>query len=248
MNNQSMTRDDIYSLPLNQVGSFEFDEQVVRVFPDMIARSVPGYASILSMIEQLSSRFVRPGTSVWDLGCSLGAATRLIRRQAPHDCKIHAVDNSPAMIQRLRSMLAESPEDGCRVELYEADLREIEVSNATFVVLNLTLQFLPPAERTQVIDNIFRGLLPGGALLLSEKICFDEPTQQQLMTDLHHDFKRAHGYSDLEVAQKRTAIENRLIPETLDTHIDRLQQAGFATVAPWFQCFNFVSILALRSS
>ncbi len=85
-------------------------------------------------------------------------------------------------------------------------------------------------------------------MLLSEKICFDEPTQQQLMTELHHDFKRAHGYSDLEVAQKRTAIENRLIPETLDTHIDRLKSAGFTTVAPWFQCFNFVSILAVRNS
>ncbi len=248
MNDQSMARDDIYSLPLNQVGSFEFDDQVVRVFPDMIARSVPGYASILSMIEQLSSRFVRPGTTVWDLGCSLGAATRLIRRQAPLDCTIHAVDNSPAMIERLQSILAESPDDGCRVELHEADLRDVEVRDATFVVLNLTLQFLPPAERTQVIDKIFRGLLPGGALLLSEKICFNEPTQQHLMTELHHDFKRAHGYSDLEVAQKRTAIEDRLIPETLDTHINRLKNARFMPVAPWFQCFNFVSILAVRSS
>ncbi len=246
MNDQSMARDDIYSLPLNQVGSFEFDEQIVRVFPDMIARSVPGYASILSMIEQLSSRFIRPGTTVWDLGCSLGAATRLIRRQALQDCTIHAVDNSSVMIQRLQSILAESPDDGCRVELHEADLRDVKVSDASFVVLNLTLQFLPPAERTNVIENIFRGLLPGGALLLSEKICFNEPTQQHLMTELHHDFKRANGYSDLEVAQKRTAIENRLIPETLDTHIDRLKNAGFTTVAPWFQCFNFVSILAVR--
>jgi tRNA (cmo5U34)-methyltransferase len=241
-----MARDDIYSLPLNQVGSFEFDEQVVRVFPDMIARSVPGYASILSMIEQLSSRFVKPGTTVWDLGCSLGAATRLIRRTAPRDCTIHAVDNSPAMIQRLQTILAELPDSGCHVELHEADLREVNIVNASFVVLNLTLQFLPPSERTSVIENVYRGLLPGGALLLSEKICFDEATQQQLMTDLHHDFKRANGYSDLEVAQKRTAIENRLIPETLDTHIERLKIAGFITVAPWFQCFNFVSILAVR--
>ena len=120
-----MTRDDIYSLPLNQVGSFEFDEQVVRVFPDMIARSVPGYASILSMIEQLSSRFVRPGTSVWDLGCSLGAATRLIRRQAPQDCTIHAVDNSNAMIQRLQTILADAADHGCHVELHEAVARRI---------------------------------------------------------------------------------------------------------------------------
>jgi tRNA (cmo5U34)-methyltransferase len=243
---QTTMRDDIYALPRNQVGSFEFDEQVVKVFPDMIARSVPGYASILSMIEQLAARFVRPCTTVWDLGCSLGAATRLIRRQAPPDCTLHAVDNSAAMIQRLRAILEESTEPGCLVELHEADLRDVEISNATFVVLNLTLQFLPPAERTSVIEKVWRGLLPGGALLLSEKICFNAPNQQQLMTDLHHDFKRAHGYSDLEVAQKRTAIENRLIPETLDTHVARLGHAGFTTIAPWFQCFSFVSILAVR--
>ena len=243
---QIMKRDDIYSLPLNQVGSFEFDEQVVRVFPDMIARSVPGYASILSMIEQLAARFVCPGTTVWDLGCSLGAATRLIRRQAPSDCTIHAVDNSSAMIERLRTILAESSDKGCRVELHEEDVRDVEIRNATFVVLNLTLQFLAPEERSSVIQRVYDGLRPCGALLLSEKLCFDDSNQQALLTDLHHDFKRAHGYSDLEIAQKRTAIENRLIPETLNTHVERLRMCGFSTVAPWFQCFNFASILAVK--
>ena len=241
-----MTTDDIYSLPMNRVGDFEFDDQVARVFPDMIARSVPGYASILSMIEQMASRFVRPGTTVWDLGCSLGAATRLIRRRAPLDCVIHAVDNSGAMIARLRTLLAESSETGCQVELHEADVRSVQISDASFVVLNLTLQFLPPADRTAVIQRVHDGLLPGGALLLSEKIRFNDPNQQVLLTELHHDFKRAHGYSDLEVAQKRTAIENRLIPETMEIHIQRLSEAGFTTVAPWFQCFNFASVLAVR--
>ncbi len=89
-------------------------------------------------------------------------------------------------------------------------------------------------------------MLPGGALLLSEKICFEDAAQQELMTNLHHDFKRAHGYSDLEIAQKRTAIENRLVPETLATHVARLRDAGFGSVAPWFQCFNFASILAVK--
>jgi tRNA (cmo5U34)-methyltransferase len=241
-----VARDDIYSLPMNRVGDFQFDEQVVNVFPDMIARSVPGYASILSMIEQLAGRFTRPGTTIWDLGCSLGAATRLIRRMAPADCVIHAVDNSSAMIERLRMTLQQSPEQGCVVELHEADLRSIEIQNASFVVLNLTLQFLPPEERSAVIRKICDGLLPGGALLLSEKLAFEDPQQQQLLSDLHHDFKRAHGYSDLEIAQKRTAIENRLVPETMETHIQRLREAGFRIVAPWFQCFNFASILAVR--
>ena len=241
-----MTRDDIYSLPMNRVGEFQFDDQVVQVFPDMIARSVPGYASILSMIEQLAGRFVRPGTTVWDLGCSLGAATRLIRRQAPADCVIHAVDNSSAMIERLRTLLQESSEVGCPVELHEADLRSVEIRNASFVVLNLTLQFLHPDQRSQVIQKIADGMEPGGALLLSEKICFADPQQQDLLTNLHHDFKRAHGYSDLEISQKRSAIENLLIPETLETHVQRIRDAGFRTVAPWFQCFNFASILAVK--
>jgi tRNA (cmo5U34)-methyltransferase len=231
---------------MNRVGDFQFDEQVVQVFPDMIARSVPGYASILSMIEQLATRFVVPGTEVWDLGCSLGAATRLIRRRAPQDCVIHAVDNSSAMIQRLQSIISESGDVGCAVEVHESDLRSVQMNNASFVVLNLTLQFLPPEERTDVIQNIFHGLRPGGALLLSEKLCFDDPNQQRLLTELHHDFKRAHGYSELEIAQKRSAIENRLVPETLETHVDRLKTAGFTSVVPWFQCFNFVSILAVR--
>ena len=242
-----MRHDDIYSLPMSRVGDFAFDEQVVQVFPDMIARSVPGYASILSMIEQMASRFVQPGTTVWDLGCSLGAATRLIRRRAPADCVIHAVDNSSAMISRLKTLLAEDSEPGCPVELHEADLRNVEIANGSFVVLNLTLQFIPPDEREDVIRRVFHGLRPGGSLLLSEKICFDEPSQQGLLTELHHDFKRAHGYSDLEIAQKRTAIENRMIPESLSVHAARLRTAGFTTVAPWFQCFNFVSILAVRS-
>ncbi len=241
-----MTRDDIYSLPMNRVGEFQFDDQVVQVFPDMIARSVPGYASILSMIEQLAGRFVRPGTTVWDLGCSLGAATRLIRRQAPADCVIHAVDNSSAMIERLRTLLQESSEVGCPVELHEADLRSVEIRNASFVVLNLTLQFLHPDQRSQLIQTIADGMEPGGALLLSEKICFADPQQQDLLTNLHHDFKRAHGYSDLEISQKRSAIENLLIPETLETHVQRIRDAGFRTVAPWFQCFNFASILAVK--
>ena len=241
-----MTRDDIYSLPMNRVGEFQFDDQVVQVFPDMIARSVPGYASILSMIEQLAGRFVRPGTTVWDLGCSLGAATRLIRRQAPADCVIHAVDNSSAMIERLRTLLQESSEIGCPVELHEADLRSVEIRNASFVVLNLTLQFLHPDQRSQVIQKIADGMEPGGALLLSEKICFADPQQQDLLTNLHHDFKRAHGYSDLEISQKRSAIENLLIPETLETHVQRIRDAGFRIVAPWFQCFNFASILAVK--
>lgn len=242
-----MTKDTIYSLARERVGQFTFDQSVVDVFPDMIARSVPGYASILSMIEQLTARFATPGSQLYDLGCSLGAATRLMRAQAPTDCLLHAVDNAPAMIQRLKELLDADPnENCCHVRLVESDVCDVEFSEASFVVLNLTLQFVPLSDRPALLRKIYDGLLPGGALLLSEKICFDDPLQQSLLTELHHDFKRAHGYSDLEIAQKRSAIENYLIPETMQTHFDRLHEVGFKQVVPWFQCFNFASILAVK--
>ena len=246
-----MNRDRIYSLPRQRVGEFTFDDSVADVFPDMIARSVPGYASILSMIEQLAGRFIRPGTNIYDLGCSLGAATWLIRPQASMDCTLHAVDNSPAMIARLQQRLAElSPQEiasGCAVETHQADICQVSLDRASFVVLNFTLQFIPSVDREPLLQKICESLIPGGALLLSEKISFEDDSQQALLSELHHDFKRAHGYSDLEIAQKRTSIENMLIPEPLDAHLSRLQRVGFEVVAPWFQCFNFASILAIKN-
>ncbi|MEZ6136142.1 MAG: carboxy-S-adenosyl-L-methionine synthase CmoA [Pirellulaceae bacterium] len=244
-----MAKDNIYALPHARVGDFAFDEAVADVFPDMIARSVPGYASILAMIEQLSERFALPGTNVYDLGCSLGAATWLMAKRIPASCTLHAVDNSPAMVSRLRARSEQEQaalEGACAIDVHQADVREFPLSNASFVVLNLTLQFILPAERRDVLAAVYDALLPGGALLLSEKVWFELPTVDKLLTELHHDFKRAHGYSDLEIAQKRTAIENRLIPDTLPQHEQRLGEIGFRVVAPWFQCFNFVSMLAIK--
>lgn len=241
-----MNQDQIYSKPLSQVGQFEFDDAVADVFPDMIARSVPGYASMLAMVEQITQTHAVPGSQLYDLGCSLGAATQRMRRHAPPSCQLHAVDSSPAMISRLREQLAEVESGSCGVTLHEADIRDVTLSDASVVVLNLTLQFLPPEERAPLLGSVADGLVPGGALLLSEKVCFSDPQEQQLMTDLHLDFKRAHGYSELEIAQKRTALEDRLIPETLDIHLDRLRSCGFRQASVWFQCFNFASMIAVK--
>jgi tRNA (cmo5U34)-methyltransferase len=238
--------DRLYSVPLNRVGDFEFDDDVADVFPDMIRRSVPGYASMLSLIGQCAATYVLPDTNVYDLGCSLGASTFVVQRNAPPTCQIHAVDSSAAMVARLRQSVGRQRGTLAKINVHEDDIRQTNVRNASLVILNLTLQFIAPDERDSFIAAVSRGVLPGGALLLSEKIDFADPAQQELMTALHHDFKRAHGYSDLEIAQKRTAIERRLIPETLETHVERLQIAGFRSVCPWFQCFNFASVLAIK--
>lgn len=238
--------DTIYANPLAAVSRFAFDQRVVDVFPDMIKRSVPGYATIINMIGNLAERYVQANSVCYDLGCSLGAATLAMRhRIQAADCKIIGVDNSAAMINRCQQVIAADSGE-IPVELVEAQIQNVSVRNASMAVLNFTLQFISVDERLEVLRNIYAGLNPGGVLIISEKVAFDDEPHQQLMTELHHNFKRANGYSELEIAQKRSAIENYLIPETLDAHRQRLRQAGFSSVDVWFQCFNFASLIAIK--
>jgi tRNA (cmo5U34)-methyltransferase len=238
--------DNLFANPLEQVQGFRFDQSVVQVFPDMIKRSVPGYATIISMIGNLAERYARSDSRCFDLGCSLGAATLAMRhRIQAANCDIVAVDNSKAMIERCHEVM-EADSGEIPVELICADLEDVKVSNASIVVLNFTLQFIAPEKRDAIIRKIYEGLNPGGILILSEKIVFGDTPHDDLMIELHHNFKRANGYSELEVAQKRSAIENVLIPESLDTHLKRMQQAGFQSSDVWFQCFNFASMIAIK--
>lgn len=242
------TIDDLYANPLAQIDAFTFDESVVNVFPDMIKRSVPGYATIINMIGNLAERYAQPDSYCYDLGCSLGAATLAMRhRIQAANCTIIGVDNSQAMLTRCQQVIAADSAE-VDVELHCADLCTFPLQNASVVVLNFTLQFIPVETRSAILRNIYSGLKPNGVLILSEKLAFEDEQHQTLMIDLHHNFKRANGYSDLEIAQKRSAIENVLIPETLSTHRLRLKDAGFTSVDVWFQCFNFASLIAIKDS
>ncbi|WP_288655269.1 MULTISPECIES: carboxy-S-adenosyl-L-methionine synthase CmoA [Pantoea] len=239
-------RDTLFSAPIDKLGDWTFDERVAEVFPDMIQRSVPGYSNIISMIGMLAERFVQPDSQVYDLGCSLGAATLSVRRniRVP-GCQIIAVDNSPAMVERCRRHIdafrADTP-----VQVLEADIRDIEIENASLVVLNFTLQFLAPDARITLLKKIARGLNPGGALVLSEKFSFEDAEVGELLFNMHHDFKRANGYSELEISQKRSMLENVMLTDSVETHKARLKAAGFAHAELWFQCFNFGSLVALK--
>ncbi len=242
----SEERDTLYADPVLATGLFAFDDSVARVFPDMIKRSVPGYPTIVAMTGLLAGRYASAGSNLYDLGCSLGASTLAMRQNIrTPDCHILAVDNSRAMLDRCRSIVETDTHD-TPVSLVCADLQDIEIDNASVVVLNFTLQFIPRELRDAVIQGIYRGLRPGGIMVLSEKVTFADPHLDELNIDLHHQFKRANGYSELEVAQKRTALENVLIPETLEQHRGRIATAGFASCDVWFQCFNFASLIALK--
>jgi len=236
------SRDRLFERP-GSVGDFVFDAAVASVFPDMISRSVPGYAAILNMIELLTGLHAQADTCLYDLGCSLGAASIAMARGLHQEgCRIIAVDNAPAMLAKAREHSAQLS-DGA-IEFQLADLREIDIANASMVVLNFTLQFLPLTERADLLERIRAGLRPGGVLILSEKIAGSSPDEDAALVGMHHAFKRQQGYSGLEISQKRAALEKVLLPETLETHLRRLATTGFEQAYPWFQCFNFVSIVA----
>ena len=239
-------RDTLYGDPMSDTGLFTFDDSVARVFPDMIRRSVPGYPTIVAMTGLLAGKYAAAGSTLYDLGCSLGASTLAMRQNIrPADCRIIAVDNSASMLARCQNIIDTDTHD-TPVTLVCADLQGVAIENAAVVVLNFTLQFIPRELRNDVIRRIYRGLRPGGIMVLSEKVTFEDPHLDELNIELHHQFKRANGYSDLEVARKRSALENVLLPETLGQHKQRIADAGFNSCDVWFQCFNFASLIALK--
>jgi tRNA (cmo5U34)-methyltransferase len=241
-----MSEDRIFASPTAGDGPFEFDEAVAAVFPDMLKRSIPGYAETILAIGSLARRFVTENTICYDLGCSLGAATLAMRHNiACEGCHIVAIDNSEAMISRCREIVADD-DATVPVEVNAGDIRHAEIRDASMVVMNYTLQFLPVADRDAMIGRIFAGMNDRGILVLSEKVVDDDAEIEQLLVELHHEEKRRNAYSDCEIARKRAAIENVLIPERLDAHQARLKNAGFCHVGTWSRYFNFVSLVAIK--
>ena len=240
-------RDRLFAASDEPAAPFKFSKEVVRVFPDMIERSVPGYRLLLELTPLMCRRAAQPHSRIYDLGCSLGAATLAARRAVQVDgVEIIAIDSAPEMVARCRQIMAE---DNSRipVDVIEGDACQIPIANASVVLMYFTLQFIARDQRDQLMARIAAGLRPGGVLLLAEKLAF-EPAEQQLWLDTHHhDFKRAQGYTDLEIARKRQALENVLIPETRATHHQRLKAAGFDQVIDWHQSLNFAAMAAIKN-
>jgi tRNA (cmo5U34)-methyltransferase len=210
----------------------------------MIRRSVPGYETVVPITGLLAARALQaPGDDAprgYDLGCSLGATTAATLHCAgPLPCEIVAVDNAPAMIERARRLIGDS-----RVKFLCEDVRELSLAPARAVTANWLLQFLPPDDRFTLLSRLRESLAPDGVLLLSEKIRFEDPATQRDVDATHLAFKRANGYSELEVSQKRTALENVMIIDTEEIHRERLRQAGFTRVRKWYQCLNWASFEA----
>jgi tRNA (cmo5U34)-methyltransferase len=236
-------RDGVFRHPREQIVDFVFDDHVADVFGDMIRRSVPGYETIIPMTGLMAARHLAEMRLdcpvVYDLGCSLGATSlALLRQLGDAPARLIGVDRSSAMIERAKELANDQ-----RLTFVCADIRELELAPAGAVLLNFVLQFIAPIERAALLKRIHESLAPDGLLVVSEKLRFETKDEQAFFEAAHLDFKRANGYSELEISQKRTALENVMIIDSEEAHRARFEQAGFRLTRKWFQCLNWVSYL-----
>jgi tRNA (cmo5U34)-methyltransferase len=236
-------RDNLFNKQID-IADFRFDQEVVKVFDDMVRRSVPGYDSMIQMIGLIARIYGQDNTNYYDLGSSTGAITLSIAlNNKSKNNQFFAIDNSKEMVEQCEKNLHNKVDN---LQAICDDINQVKINSASIVVLNLTLQFIDVNLRSNLIKKIYDGLEPGGILIISEKIHFDDAVTQNQITKLHMDFKKENGYSELEIANKRQAIENVLITETKEQHLNRLRDCGFVETSCFFQCLNFVSFLSVK--
>ena len=234
--------DQLFQQKRPQIVDFAFDEAVAQVFPDMIRRSVPGFETVIPITGLIAAESLPEGGLACDLGCSQGATTlALLRALGERPCRIVAVDSSAPMLERAAANIEDS-----RVTFREQDIRQTDVAGASVLLLNYVLQFITPADRQAMLNRYCDAMAPGGLIILSEKIRFSDDGDQTWSESLHIAYKKANGYSDLEVSQKREALEKVMIVDTEAEHCQRLEAAGFKTVRTWFRCLNWCSIVAIK--
>ncbi|MCX8019804.1 MAG: carboxy-S-adenosyl-L-methionine synthase CmoA [Chitinophagaceae bacterium] len=241
-----MKKDDVYNKEMPKVSDFVFNQIVAEVFDDMVIRSVPFYQEIQRMVGELAARYAKDGTNIYDLGCSTGNTIISMALHVNKNVTIVGIDDSADMLkkcdEKLKTLNIPFP-----YHLIQANLKdEPEIENASVAVLCLTLQFVRPLYRHQLLEKIYRGLNPGGVLILVEKILTEHQIFNRDFIDFYYDFKRRNHYSELEISQKREALENVLIPYKLSENLTLLSQSGFASAEVFFKWYNFAGIIAIK--
>lgn len=228
------------------VADFAFGRKVAAVFDDMVDRSVPFYGEMQRMIAEMSTDFAVDGTNIYDLGCSTGTTLLNLDAAVDKEVRLVGVDNSEEMLNKCREKLTAR---GLRHkhELVCADLnQDVHIENASMVLLVLTLQFVRPLYRDTLIKSIHQGLNENGCVILVEKVLGEDSVFNRLFIDYYYDLKKRHGYSELEISQKREALENVLVPYKLMENREMLLRAGFRYVDVFFKWYNFCGIIAVK--
>ncbi|MCP3944597.1 MAG: carboxy-S-adenosyl-L-methionine synthase CmoA [Desulfobacteraceae bacterium] len=241
-----MKKDRVFAEKKNRIEPFAFNREVTAVFDDMLTRSVPLYKESIQRQAQMALEFFQVGTRIYDLGCSHGNLGILILDQFKKSpFAMVGVDSSRPMIDKYHTRLPRV-ENFQKIDLVCGQLEDIPIENASVVLINLTLQFLDVKKRSRLIKKIYQGLLPGGVLLVTEKTVHRALPVNDLEQDFYRRFKRENGYSELEISQKRDALEKVLIPESMEVHKQRFIDAGFSSIEIWLKWFNFASMIAIK--
>jgi tRNA (cmo5U34)-methyltransferase len=240
-----MTNDRLYSNG-RVTEDFSFNEGVADVFDDMLDRSVPCYQTVVELSASIIRGLAESGSTILDLGCSTGSTLlTLSRLLADMDLNFIGIDNAPAMIDKARRK-AEMYSKSSLLEFRTEDITRADLSGADIILCNYTLQFIRPMLRAEFVQTVHDSLPDNGTLLVSEKIISPCSRLNRKFISLYHDFKRSRGYSELEIAAKREALENILIPFTSSENLDILKKSGFNEVETFFQWINFASFVALK--
>jgi tRNA (cmo5U34)-methyltransferase len=245
----SQTKDNLFKKKREIIHNFKFDENVAKIFDDMISRSVPIYNEIHKIIIDLSSKInFKPQDIIYDLGCSTGSTLSLLsshlKNKAPSlKLRYIGIDSSQDMIKE--ALVKKHLYKTC-TELIQEDLNLVNLLPSKLIIMNYTLQFIKPHLRQEVLKNIYNSLKTGGCFILTEKTISDQTQINNLMTELYYDFKKRNGYSEIEISQKREALEKVLIPRTTNEQINLLKSSGFQTVDTVFKWYNFTCFLGIK--
>ncbi len=241
-------KDQLFKKPKPSSYKFTFDESVAEVFDDMLLRSIPFYEEIVRMTGEIASTYYQSNSKVYDLGCSTGIILcHLAQLLSPNPPQLIGVDSSKAMIRKAKSRISRLPMPvSTNIKLQCEDILHTSITNASIIIMNFTLQFIPPKQRQFFLDRIYQQLQPQGVLLISEKVKHPHQEIEKQELVYYEGFKKRNGYSETEISQKRKALEDVLIAHTLQENLNSLQQAGFERTDVIFKWYNFASFLAIK--
>jgi tRNA (cmo5U34)-methyltransferase len=227
---------------------FKFGANVVSVFDDMVTRSVPFYLEIQRMMTEIAIDFAVPGSNVYDLGCSTGTTLINLDRVLSTDINFIGIDDSKEMLEKCKSNFDNA---GLKrtYNLQYADLNKgVKLENPSVVIMCLTLQFIRPLYREKLIEDIYSQMNENGCLILIEKVLGEDSLFNRQFIKYYYDYKRRNQYNEMEISQKREALENVLIPYKLMENRELLLNKGFRYVETFFKWYNFCGMVAVKNT
>jgi len=236
-----MKKDEVFNKPIAK--QFEFDAEIAAVFDDMLQRSVPFYAEAMKLTQRFAKHYIREGAYVYDLGCSTASTLLDIERNLEVEAKLIGLDNAPSMLEQAQKKLTAF---NSNIVVEEADILTYDYKSCDVMISNYTLQFIRPLVREELIQKIANAMNDGGAFIFSEKVVSSNTKLNKELIDCYYEYKQEQGYTQYEIAQKREALENVLIPYTEAENIEMAMRSGFSHCECIFRWANFATFIAVK--